>query len=169
MSNRLITLHYTLTSKTGELLDTSRGQAPLSYIEGLQQIIPGLERQLGLLSAGDKRVITVPAADAYGERDERFVLNVPKEDIGHPSLKVGDEIQAKGGELEGQIFSVTEINDTNVILDANHPLAGVDLTFDVEMVSIREASKEEIEAAAHHHHDHDDEEGCGSGGCGCAH
>ena len=162
MSKRLVTLHYTLTSKAGEQLDSSRDQGPLSYIEGLQQIIPGLERQVGLLNAGDKRVITVPAVDAYGERDERFVLNVPKEDIGHPSLKVGDEIQASGGELEGQIFSVTSITDSTVILDANHPLAGMDLVFDVEVVSMRDATKEEIAQAQSHDHDHGE-------GCGCSH
>lgn len=169
MSKRVITLHYTLTTPTGETLDSSRGQAPLSYIEGMQQIIPGLERQLGLLSAGDKRTINVPAAEAYGERDERYMLRVPKADINHPGLKVGDEIQARGGELEGQIFSVVEVTDSEVVLDANHPLAGVDLVFDIEITNIREATKEEI-AAASQSHDHGcGDGGCGSGGCGCSH
>ena len=145
MSQRVITFHYRLTDQSGEELDSSEGSNPFAFLEGAKQIIPGLEVELIKLSAGDKTTVKVDAKNAYGDRDERFVLQVGREDLPVDKINVGDELQAGEGELEGQIFSVTEITDESVTLDANHPLAGRDLTFDVEIVEIREATQEEIE------------------------
>ncbi len=147
---RVISFHYTLTDSSGEVLDTSRDQnVPFSYIENSGQIIPGLERALSLLSIGDQRKINVAAADAYGVADDQLVIKVPREKLPADSeLSEGDQFQASGPNGEVLLFRVIQIEGSEITLDGNHPLAGEDLTFDVEMIAIREATAEEI---AHGH------------------
>jgi len=155
MSPRVVSFHYTLTDSKGQVLDSSQGQEPLSFIEGQGQIIPGLESQIQALKKGDKRKIQVPAAQAYGERDENLRLPVPRERFGKEEIKVGDQFRS-GQHPDAPPLTVLEVNDSQVIMDANHPLAGVDLTFDVEVTDAREASAQEIEHGhAHGEHGHD--------------
>jgi len=155
MKQRVISIHYTLTDNTGTTLDTSRGQEPFMFLEGAGQIIPGLERALALLSAGDKRKIDVKASDAYGDRDDTRVVQVERSRIPNPQVKVGDMFQGGDGP-EAPVLVVTEVTTTHVTLDGNHPLAGKDLTFDVEVISLREASPQEItHGHAHGAHGHD--------------
>ncbi len=156
---RVISFHYTLTDSTGEVIDTSRDQTvPFSYLEGMGQIIPGLERALALLAVGDKRKIEVAAADAYGVADEQLVVEVPREKLPNSQeLQEGDQFQANGPNGEVLLFRVIEIAGEQVKLDGNHPLAGEDLTFDVEMMAVRDATPEELSHGhAHgeggHHH-----------------
>lgn len=149
MSPRVITFHYHLTDTENNVLDSSLEREPLSYLEGAGQIIPGLEQALGLLNERDKRKITVPASEAYGERDERYIVSVPRKDLPQEEIQIGDEFLPEQQE-DAHPFRVIEIAEDYVVLDANHPLAGVDLTFDVEVVNIREATEDEIE----HHHAH---------------
>ncbi len=148
MNPRAISFHYTLTDSEGNKLDSSVGLEPLTYLEGVGQIIPGLERQLALLEVGDKKKIEVLATDAYGERDQKYIVAVPLDKL-PGEVKVGDQFQA-GPEAQSHPFTVIEVNETHATLDANHPLAGVDLVFDVELVSIREATAEELQ----HGHTH---------------
>jgi FKBP-type peptidyl-prolyl cis-trans isomerase SlyD len=152
MAIRVVTFHYTLTDKTGKVLDSSSGKTPLSYMEGSGQIIPGLEKQLAGLKKGEKKKIAVPAAEAYGVHDERKVLKVPRQQLPTPDVKLGDRF-AGGPGPEAPVFKVTELGAAEVTLDGNHPLAGVDLTFDIEMTDLREATTEEI-AHGHAHGEH---------------
>ena len=157
---RVISFHYTLTDSSGEVIDTSRDQnVPFSYLEGMGQIIPGLERALALLSVGDQRKINVAAADAYGVQDEQLLVKVPREKLPNSSeLQAGDQFQASGPNGEVLLFRVVGVEGEEVTLDGNHPLAGVDLTFDVEMMGVREATAEELAhghvhgPGGHHHH-----------------
>ncbi|MFO1519592.1 MAG: peptidylprolyl isomerase [bacterium] len=157
MNPRVISFHYTLTDPQGKTLDASADHGPLTYMEGAGQIIPGLEGQMKTLKKGDKKKIQVAAKDAYGEREQKYIVAVPLEKLPDRNVKVGDQFMA-GGDPESHPFTVIEVNSTHATLDANHPLAGVDLTFDVELVDVREASAEEVAHGHAHgpdgHHGH---------------
>lgn len=155
-SARVISFHYTLTDPSGRELDSSRGAMPLTYMEGVGQIIPGLESEIKKLVVGDKKNIKVAAADAYGVRDENLIVNVPRDRMPVKEFKVGDQFQASHDD-HSLPLTVVEITQTHVKLDGNHPLSGVDLTFDVEITEIRDATPEELSHGhAHgpggHHH-----------------
>jgi FKBP-type peptidyl-prolyl cis-trans isomerase SlyD len=148
MSKSVVTFHYTLKDPNGQLLDTSIGGQPISFLEGASQIIDGLEKQLLGLPVGTKRMIQVAAAEAYGERDDSQIQRVPRSAIPvEGELAVGDQFQA-GEDQFAPVVTVVGIEADYVLLDANHPLAGVDLTFDVEVVDIRAANDDEL---AHGH------------------
>ena len=156
---RVISFHYTLTNAQGETIDTSRDQKDaFSYMEGMSQIIPGLEKSMALLNAGDTRKIEVEPAEAYGEHDEQLIVEVPRSKLPNADeLEAGDQFQASGPNGEQLLFRVLEINGDNVKLDGNHPLAGEKLIFDVEVTGIRNATNEElahghIHGAGGHHH-----------------
>jgi FKBP-type peptidyl-prolyl cis-trans isomerase SlyD len=150
---RVISFHYTLTNKAGEVIDTSRDQQePFSYLEGKGQIIPGLEKVLALLNVGDSKKIEVAAAEAYGMPDAQLIVEVPRDKLpGNNEISVGDQFQASGPQGEMLLFRVLELNGDQVKLDGNHPLAGEDLIFDVEVMKIREATASEL-AHGHAHH-----------------
>ncbi len=155
--SRVVTFHYTLRDPAGQVLDTSAGGEPVTYLEGAGQIIDGLDEQLRHADAGAKARIQVPAARAYGERDpaqqqrvKRALLPITGE------LQVGDTFQA-GTDRAAPVVKILAIEGDDVLLDANHPLAGVDLTFDVEIVSVRAATPEELRHGHAHGpggHDH---------------
>ncbi|HRE82552.1 MAG TPA: peptidylprolyl isomerase [Opitutaceae bacterium] len=141
---RVVTFHYTLRDSHGQLIDTSTGGAPISYLEGAGQIIDGLDTGLRELGAGIKARIQVPAAQAYGERDPGQVQKVLRALLPvEGELKVGDQFQA-GEDAFAPTVTVMGVEGDSVLLDANHPLAGVDLTFDVEVIAAREATPEEL-------------------------
>ncbi len=145
---RVVTFHYTLKNAAGKLLDTSRGGEPISYLEGAGMIIDGLDAALRSWEAGAKGLVAVPAADAYGERDPEQVRKVPRHVLPvQGELQVGDQFQT-GPDRGAPVVTVVAIEDDGVMLDANHPLAGVDLTFDVEVVATRAATAQEL---AHGH------------------
>ena len=154
MSRRVISFHYKLTDSTGKVIDESKGRGPLSFMEGAGQIIPGLEKQLLDLKKGDKKTIQVPAAEAYGLPDKARVLTVKREQLPNKDVKVGDQFTG-GQEEHGPVFVVTQVSEAEATLDGNHPLAGVDLTFDVELADTREATQEEVSHGhAHGEHGH---------------
>ncbi len=156
MDKRVFTFHYTVTDKTGEILDSSAESEPLSFLEGAGQIIIGLESQITDLKVGEKKDIHVKAADAYGVRDEQLIVEVARDDIPHADIEVGDVFQG-GSEDEPQILTVVAVSTTHVTLDGNHPLAGKDLKFAVDMVGIRPATNDEVmhghahDPGGHHH------------------
>lgn len=161
---RVVSFHYTLRDPSGRVLDSSAGGDPITYLEGAGQIIPGLDEQLRDANAEEKRRVTVPAAQAYGERDQGQVHRIKRSQLPiEGDLNVGDQFQT-GPDRHAPIVTVTAIEGEEVILDANHPLAGVDLTFDVQITSVRAATADELE----HGHAHGGG-GCGSGECGCSH
>jgi FKBP-type peptidyl-prolyl cis-trans isomerase SlyD len=154
---RVVSIHYTLTDDGGSTLDSSRGGEPLSYLEGAGNIIPGLENALKQLKVGDKQIVKVPAKDAYGEKREDLNVKVARTQFPpNVDLKVGDRFRG-GPDNHSPVFEVIAVEGDQVTLDGNHPLAGKDLTFDVEMTDAREASQEEVSHGhAHgpggHHH-----------------
>ncbi|HWA86859.1 MAG TPA: peptidylprolyl isomerase [Opitutus sp.] len=143
MSARVVTFHYTLRDPAGKIIDTSLGGDPVTYLEGAGQVIDGLDEQLRSASAGEKRRIVVPAAKAYGERDPGQVRRVKRTRLPvEGELKAGDTFQA-GADRHAPVVAVVSVEGDDVVLDANHPLAGVDLTFDVEVLAVRAATAEE--------------------------
>jgi FKBP-type peptidyl-prolyl cis-trans isomerase SlyD len=157
MSQQVITFHYRLTDKDGQELDSSRGGEPMTFLSGVQQIIPGLERELVAMPAGSRKQVTVKAAEAYGERNPENEMQVPIEQFPTKSVKVGDRFRA-GNDHQATVVTVTKVTETHVTIDGNHPLAGQDLTFDVELVGSRVATDEEMAhghvhgPGGHHHH-----------------
>jgi FKBP-type peptidyl-prolyl cis-trans isomerase SlyD len=148
MNRRVVTFHYTLRDPAGRVLDTSAGADPIVYLEGAGQIIDGLDEQLRSVLPGTKTCVQVPAARAYGERDPAQVQQIKRTQLPvDGELKVGDQFQTEQDKF-APIVTVVAIEGEHVTLDANHPLAGVDLTFDVELVAARPATAAEL---AHGH------------------
>lgn len=141
---RAISFHYRLTDSAGHEMDSSTGRKPLSFIEGMSQIIPGLEGEIIRMKQQEKRTIVVAAEMAYGLRRPELVIKVPRAKLPKADLQVGDQFRG-GAETHAPIFKVTDLDATDATLDANHPLAGQDLTFDIEVVEIREATPQELE------------------------
>ncbi len=144
---RVVTIHYTLTNDQGEELDSSRveGREPLSYLEGAQNIIGGLESALSGKGSGDQLKVSVNPADGYGEKNDELIQPVPRSAFeGVDTIEPGMQFQAQtpGGP---QIVRVVEVSDETVTIDANHPLAGETLHFDVEVIETRPATDEEQE------------------------
>jgi FKBP-type peptidyl-prolyl cis-trans isomerase SlyD len=156
-TNKVVEIHYTLTNDEGEVLDSSRGGDPLAYIHGVGNIIPGLERALTGHSAGDKFQVTIAPEDAYGLRDDGLVQSVPRSAFqGVDEILPGMQFQAQSPEGL-QLVTVIDVDGDEVILDGNHPMAGVTLNFDVEVANIRDATAEELDhghvhgPGGHHH------------------
>lgn len=157
-NNKVVSIHYKLTNDDGDILDSSEGQEPLAYLHGLGNIIPGLENALSGRALGDKFSVTVAPADGYGERDNEMVQSVPKSAFqGVDQILPGMQFQAQSPEGM-QLVTVIDVDGDEVILDGNHPMAGITLTFDVEVTEIRDATAEELEHGHVHgpggHHDH---------------
>ncbi|MGB0467128.1 MAG: FKBP-type peptidyl-prolyl cis-trans isomerase [Pontibacterium sp.] len=141
----VVQIHYTLKNDGGEVLDSSEGQAPLVFLCGAQNIIPGLENALQGKQTGDKLDVRIEPAEGYGEVHEEMVQKVPHENFqGVDGVEVGMQFMAQAPWGE-QPVTVIKIEDDGVTLDGNHPMAGQILNFDVEVVEVRAASDEEIE------------------------
>jgi FKBP-type peptidyl-prolyl cis-trans isomerase SlyD len=144
----VVTLNYTLTNDAGEVLDRSEAGEPLAYLHGQGNIIQGLEEALTGKQAGDKLSVAVPAAKAYGERDPALVQKLPKRAFqGAGDLKAGMRFHAQT-EHGPRAVTVVQVQGDMVTVDGNHPLAGQNLSFEVEVHGVREASGEEL---AHGH------------------
>lgn len=144
---RVLAFNYVLKGTDGQVLDASEKNQPLPFLEGAGQIIPALEESIKNLKEGDKKTVKLAAKDAYGLHDEKMTMEVPKEELAHLKIEIGSFLQLQLGH-DVKVVKITNIGDTHVTLDGNHPLAGQDLEFDIEMVLIREATAEE---AAHGH------------------
>ena len=144
--NKVVTIHYTVTdAASNEVIDSSEGGQPMVYLHGHQNIIPGLENALEGKTAGDELKVEVTAADAYGEYSEERVQQVPIEAFeGVDNVEPGMAFTAQTEDGPVSII-VTEINEGVATVDANHPLAGKALNFDVKVAEVREASVEELE------------------------
>lgn len=154
----VVTLHYTVKDDAGELLDRSPEGEPVSYLHGHGNLIPGLERELSGKNAGDKLSVNVAPAEGYGEYDRNLVQDVPRQllqDI--ESLRPGMRLRAQTDQGARSV-TVTHVADDAVTLDANHPLAGKHLHFDIEITDVRDATHDELEHGHVHGpggHDHD--------------
>ncbi len=142
--DQVVSLHYTLKDDAGEIIDSSPDGEPLVYLHGHGNLVPGLERELAGKRAGDKLQVTVSAADGYGEYDQALVQRVPRRTLkGLANLRVGLRLQAQTGQ-GARAVTVTRIAGDMVTLDGNHPLAGKNLHFQVEVAEVRAASDAEL-------------------------
>jgi FKBP-type peptidyl-prolyl cis-trans isomerase SlyD len=158
----VVAIHYTLKNDAGETLDSSAGADPLEYLHGAGNIVPGLESALTGKRVGERFNVVVAPADGYGERDARGVQRVPRDSF-PPEVDVqpGMAFLADGPDGEPVQVWVSAIEGERVVIDLNHPLAGVTLHFDVEISALRAAHAEEIAHGhphgpdGHHHHGHE--------------
>lgn len=157
--NCIVTLNYTLTDDESETLDTSVGGEPLVYLHGAQNIIPGLEEALEGKKMGDKFKVSIPAEKAYGEHMEEMIQNIPKNQF-PPGQDLQPGMKFQANSPQGPIvLTVVEVGETDIMVDGNHPLAGENLNFDVEVAEVRAATEEELNHGHAHgpggHHDHE--------------
>ncbi|MGF6332624.1 FKBP-type peptidyl-prolyl cis-trans isomerase SlyD [Pseudomonas sp. BS3782 TE3695] len=148
-ANKAVSIDYTLTNDAGEVIDSSAGGAPLVYLQGAGNIIPGLEKALEGKAVGDEVNVTVEPEDAYGEYSAELVNTLDRKNFeGVDELEVGMQFHASAPDGQMQIVTIRDLDGDDVTVDGNHPLAGQRLTFQVKIVDIRDASQEEI---AHGH------------------
>ncbi|MBS1936211.1 MAG: peptidylprolyl isomerase [Bacteroidetes bacterium] len=140
----VVSFHYTLTNDQGDVLDSSEGQEAFTYLHGGQMIVPGLEVQMEGKGKGAKFKAVVPPGQGYGDFDEQLLQRVPLDRFGGQAVEPGMQFQAG----EHGVVTVEEVTGTDVLVNANHPLAGVTLHFDVEVRDVRPATAEEL---AHGH------------------
>ncbi len=132
-----ISVHYTGRLNNGDVFDSSKGGEPLSFMVGAGQMIAGFDNGVLGMSVGEKKTITIVSEDAYGERIEGLIQEVPRESLRmdvEPEVGMGFYVQTPDGHQ--MPVAITAVTENNITLDANHPLAGQDLTFDIEVVSI---------------------------------
>ena len=157
--NKVVVLHYAVSDSEDTLIDSSYDHKPLSIIQGTGYLIPGLEEALTDHIAGDKFEVAVEAEQAYGQRFDEYVQTVPKNMFaGVEDLDVGTQLRATTDDGE-QTVIVIDVQEDEITVDGNHPLAGFDLKFDVEILEVRDATADELA----HGHVH------GEGGCGHSH
>ena len=148
-ANKAVSIDYTLTNDEGEVLDSSVGGAPLVYLHGAGNIIPGLEKALEGKQGGDHIQVAIEPQDAYGEYSAELVAVLNRSMFeGVEELEVGMQFHASGPDGGMQIVTIRDLEGDDVTVDGNHPLAGQRLNFDVKVVSVRDASEEEV---AHGH------------------
>jgi FKBP-type peptidyl-prolyl cis-trans isomerase SlyD len=131
-----VSIEYTLKDEGGQVLDSNKGKSPLVFTQGQQQIIPGLEREMIGMRAGEEKHVVVKPEDAYGPVVPNAQTEVPKDAIPKEGLKVGTALMARSGSGETRPVIVKEIKDSTVVLDLNHPLAGKTLFFDVKVLGV---------------------------------
>jgi FKBP-type peptidyl-prolyl cis-trans isomerase SlyD len=155
-ANKVVSIDYKLTNNEGSVIDSSEGRGPLAYLQGHNNIIPGLENALEGKSVGDNLNVTVEPKEGYGERDDSLTQAVPRKMFENADeIQVGMQFQTQT-EQGPHIVTVIAVDDENVTVDANHPLAGQTLNFDVSVVDVRDASAEEMEHGhVHGPDDHD--------------
>jgi len=142
--NKVVSFHYTLSNEQGEQIESSRERQPMSYLHGARNIIPGLEQALTGRAAGEQFQVTVAPADAYGEHRPEQVQRVPSKhfrDARHLRRGQMVSIQTRRGPMQA---TVVKVGRFNIDVDTNHPLAGQTLTFEVEVLDVRDATPEEI-------------------------
>lgn len=157
--DRVASIDYTLTGDDGQVIDSSNGRGPLEYIHGQGNIIPGLESALDGKKVGDSLKVSIKPADAYGEHNPKLIQPVPRTNFGNiQKIEVGMQFQARTPDGVHTV-RVVKVDDDHVTIDANHPLAGQTLHFDVKVMEVRDARPEELE---HQHVCHGE-----CGGCNC--
>ena len=151
--HKVASIHYTLTDNDGNVLDSSAGREPLTYIQGIGNLIAGMEEGLEGKTKGEKFNLKVSPEKGYGVKDDALTQKVPRSAFGTQEVKVGMQFQTN----QGGVVTVTHVGLAEITVDANHPLAGVELNFAVEVLEIRHATDEEIShghvhgLGGHHH------------------
>ena len=134
-----VSLEYTLTLPDKSVADSNVGQAPITFLQGAHEIVPGLEKALDGMKAGQKRRIDVAAQDAYGPYNNKLRQSVDKDKL-PKDVKVGDILQA----ADNRLVKVLEVNEKKVLIDLNHPLAGKTLTFDVNIIKVEKGNTSDV-------------------------
>ena len=157
-SQKVATIDYTLTDDQGTELDSSKDGEPLAYIQGIGNLIPGLEDALEGKSTGDELSVSIQPEEAYGKRDEELLQAVPRAHFdGDDELQMGMQFRASSEDGDERVVTVVEVGDDQVTVDGNHPLAGQILNFEVKVVEVRDATQEELDhghvhgPGGHHH------------------
>ena len=136
-SGDTVRIHYTGTLDDGSTFDSSEGRDPLEFTLGSGQVIPGFDVGVTGMTIGDKKTINIPCGEAYGELDPNARQDIPRESVpADIPLEIGTQLQMEGADGQVMMVTVAVVTDEAVTLDANHPLAGKDLTFALELVSI---------------------------------
>jgi FKBP-type peptidyl-prolyl cis-trans isomerase SlyD len=143
--NLVVSMHYRLTDSNGRELDSSAGYEPMSYLHGAGNIIPGLEKALTGKTEGDSLLVEVAPSEGYGEVMQELIQTVEREEFQDAeSLEAGMIFETDGQDGPVRHIRVTKVDGDQITIDANHPLAGVTLNFDVKIVGVRKATAEEI-------------------------
>ena len=142
--DRVVRFHYSVAEQGAEPVETSRDGEPLAILAGHGNIIPGLEKAMEGREAGEKFAVDVAAADAYGEKREGMIQRVPKKHFGNQRLAPGMQVVLNTN-FGPRPVTIAKVGMSVVDVDLNHPMAGKDLHFDIEVVDVREASAEELE------------------------
>lgn len=137
----VVSIHYTLRDNNGNVLDSSSGKDPLHYLHGRGNLIIGMEEGLEGKASGDQLDLKIAPEKGYGEKNDKLVQKVPRSAFGDQKVDKGMQFNTQNG----QVVTITEVGLEEVTVDGNHPLAGVPLNFEIEVVDIREATKEELE------------------------
>jgi FKBP-type peptidyl-prolyl cis-trans isomerase SlyD len=149
---KVVSLDYTLKDESGNVLDTTDGRGDFSYLHGAKNIIPGLESALEGKNIGDQLSVVLQPEEAYGKRDDALTKVVSRDMFEtDDELKVGMQFRTQLADGNSIVITIVDIDGDNVTIDGNHPLAGVTLDFDVKVVSVRDATDDELE----HGHAHD--------------
>lgn len=150
----VVSIDYSLLVD-GEVVDSTEGDEPLQFLQGHQNIIPGLERELAGMKVGDSKQVVVSPTEAYGEVDPENVIDVPRDEFPEEiPLEPGTELEVRNADGEVLSATIASVNGDTIKLDFNHPLAGKELTFNVTIVDLRTATEEELA----HGHVHDEDE-----------
>ncbi|MEM1057258.1 MAG: peptidylprolyl isomerase [Bacteroidota bacterium] len=132
-----VRVHYTGTLSDGTRFDSSEGRDPLQFSLGAGQVVPGFDKAVDGMTVGETKTVTIPAKEAYGEPDPHQVVQVPKSQLPPGAeVSIGDQLQIGTEDGRAMIVRVAEVGDDAILLDANHPLAGEDLTFEITLDSI---------------------------------
>lgn len=152
----VVSIEYTLKNDAGEVLDKSEGRGPLVYLHGVGNLVPGLEKALEGKAAGESLEVTLPPEEGYGQRNDKLVRKVPLRKIQDPRPQPGKRYRAQMDDGL-RIVLVTALSGDYATVDANHPLAGMNLHFSVKVAAVREATAEELShghvhgQGGHHH------------------
>lgn len=158
--NCVVFMNYTLTDDDGQTIDTNVGGDAMPYLHGCNNIVPGLEKALTGLGAGESATVAVQPEEGYGPVVPEAIQTIPKDAFGDiEDIQPGMQFQAQGPEGQVQVITIKDVTEEGILVDGNHPLAGKVLNFDVEIVEVRDATAEELE----HGHPHlEDDESCES-------
>ena len=172
--NQVYSVEYSVKNEAGELVDSNVGGAPLEFISGKGQMIPGFEKAVVEMNVGEEKEVTIPSSEAYGEYRDDLLQTLPKEQFEGIELQKGMTLYGQGPDGQTIAVIVKDFDDNEVTIDYNHPLAGQDLTFTIKLLNQREATADEVLAGqvggasccSTDGHSHD-QGGCGCGSCGC--
>ncbi|MBI9106473.1 MAG: FKBP-type peptidyl-prolyl cis-trans isomerase [Spirochaetales bacterium] len=154
-----VTIHYTLSEKGGEILEKTEPDDPVTYLQGLEMMLPAVEKALEGRISGDKVTLDLSVDEAFGDRIEELVIKVPIAEFEDPkTLEAGSELIVGDGEEES-LMVIVAIAEDEVTLDGNHPYAGKEITFNIEVIDVHKTTDEDLEQFSH---DHDEDCDCGN-------